>query len=82
MIIKQRQSILDQDPTVTGFNVGINVGASAGQAVFHVHVHLIPRRDYDVVDPCYTAAVWDSSRSTFNSASSSEYVLKISEFEP
>ena len=34
------------------------------------------------VDPCYTAAVWDSSRSTFNSASSSEYVLTISEFEP
>ena len=49
MITKQRQSILDQDPTVTGFNVGINVGASTGQTVFHVH--LIPRRDYDVVDP-------------------------------
>jgi ATP adenylyltransferase len=39
------------DPTVTGFNVGINAGASAGQTVFHVHVHLIPRRDGDVVDP-------------------------------
>ena len=37
--------------TVTGFNVGINVGASAGQTVFHVHLHLIPRRDGDVVDP-------------------------------
>ena len=33
-------------------------------------------------DPCYTAAVWDSSRNTFNSASSSQYVLTISEFEP
>ena len=101
MITKQRQSILDQDPTVTGFNVGINVGASAGQTVFHVHVHLIPRRDYVVlvprsggayhnsVDiglsnaaPCYTAAVWDRSLSTFNSASSSQYVLTISDFEP
>ena len=51
MIAKQRQSILDKDPTVTGFNVGINAGASAGQTVFHVHVHLIPRRDGDVVDP-------------------------------
>ena len=51
MIAKQRQSILDQDPTVTGFNIGINAGASAGQTVFHVHVHLIPRRDGDVVDP-------------------------------
>jgi ATP adenylyltransferase len=50
MTAKQRQSILDQDPTVTGFNVGINAGASAGHTVFHVHVHLIPRRDGDVVD--------------------------------
>ena len=33
-------------------------------------------------DPCYIAAVWDSSRNTFNSASSSQYVLTISEFEP
>ena len=39
------------DSSVTGFNVGINTGKSAGQTVFHVHVHLIPRRDGDVVDP-------------------------------
>jgi ATP adenylyltransferase len=51
MLHAQRQSILDQDNTVTGFNVGINAGASAGQTVFHVHIHLIPRRDDDVVDP-------------------------------
>ena len=49
MLHEQRQSILDKDNTVTGFNVGINAGASAGQTVFHVH--LIPRRDGDVVDP-------------------------------
>ena len=34
------------------------------------------------VAPCYTAAVWDSSRNTFNSASSSKYVLTISDFGP
>ncbi len=51
MLHEQRQLILEQDNTVTGFNVGINAGASAGQTVFHVHVHLIPRRDGDVVDP-------------------------------
>ena len=33
-------------------------------------------------DPCYTVAAWDSFLQTFNSASSSEYVLSISEFEP
>ncbi len=51
MLHEQRQSILEQDNTVTGFNVGINAGASAGQTVFNVHVHLIPGRDGDVVDP-------------------------------
>ena len=34
------------------------------------------------VAPCYTAAVWDSSINTFNSAASSQYVLTISDFEP
>ena len=34
-----------------GFNIGINVGAAAGQTVFHLHVHLIPRFDGDVPDP-------------------------------
>jgi ATP adenylyltransferase len=51
MLHQQRQLILEQDETVTGFNVGINAGASAGQTVFHVHVHLIPRRDGDVAEP-------------------------------
>jgi len=51
MLHEQRQAIIEQDNTVTGFNVGFNAGASAGQTVFHVHVHLIPRRDGDVVDP-------------------------------
>jgi len=35
------------DPSVSGFNLGINGGADAGQSVFHVHVHLIPRRRGD-----------------------------------
>ena len=51
MLHEQRRLILKQDNTVTGFNVGINAGASAGQTVFHVHVHLIPRRDGDAADP-------------------------------
>jgi len=33
-------------------------------------------------DPCYTVAAWDSYLQTFNSASSSQYVLTINEFEP
>lgn len=34
-----------------GFNIGINVGEAAGQTVFHLHVHLIPRYRGDVPDP-------------------------------
>ncbi len=45
------QSIQKRDSLVTGFNVGLNAGASAGQTVFHCHFHLIPRRDGDVPNP-------------------------------
>ena len=34
-----------------GFNIGVNVGEHAGQSVFHVHMHLIPRFKGDVEDP-------------------------------
>ena len=31
----------------TGMNILQNTGESSGQAVFHLHIHLIPRRDGD-----------------------------------
>lgn len=34
-----------------GFNIGMNVGAAAGQTVMYPHVHLIPRYRGDVPDP-------------------------------
>jgi len=36
---------------ITGFNIGMNCGTSAGQTVFHAHIHLIPRRDGDTPNP-------------------------------
>ncbi len=48
---EQRELLTSNDRSISGFNVGINAGASAGQTVFHVHVHLIPRRDGDVASP-------------------------------
>ena len=41
----------EEDATISGFNIGSNAGASAGQTVFHCHVHLIPRRSGDVANP-------------------------------
>ena len=46
-----RHDVLTRDPAVAGFNIGINVGAVAGQTIFHCHVHLIPRRPGDVANP-------------------------------
>ena len=46
-----RDSIADTDPSVQGFNIGMNAGAVAGQTVFHCHIHLIPRRSGDVDNP-------------------------------
>ena len=34
-----------------GFNMGVNCGRAAGQGIFHVHLHLIPRYSGDVEDP-------------------------------
>jgi ATP adenylyltransferase len=51
LLRRLRGDIVAKDPTVEGFNVGINVGAVAGQTIHHCHVHLIPRRRGDVADP-------------------------------
>jgi len=42
-----RNQILEQDPTVKGFNFGANAGSVAGQRIHHVHFHLVPRREGD-----------------------------------
>jgi len=39
------------DPSVQGFNIGVNDGESAGQTIRHCHLHLIPRRLGDVEHP-------------------------------
>lgn len=51
LLFRAKEEILEGDLSVSGFNVGVNIGKSAGQTVFHVHVHLIPRRDGDVKNP-------------------------------
>ena len=51
LLFDHKERIEKEDDSVTGFNVGINSGESAGQTVFHCHIHLIPRRKNDVDNP-------------------------------
>ena len=46
-----KQQMYKHDPSITGYNIGINNGESAGQTIFHVHFHLIPRRNGDTENP-------------------------------
>lgn len=43
--------IVDERYHPDGYNIGINVGEVAGQSIFHVHMHLIPRYKGDVPNP-------------------------------
>ena len=48
LLTKQKEVLHQDDESIDGFNVGMNCGESAGQTVFHCHVHLIPRRTGDL----------------------------------
>ncbi len=51
LLFQMKETIQSRDKTVTGFNIGINNGETAGQTIFHNHIHLIPRRVGDVENP-------------------------------
>ena len=46
-----KDEIKNKDLTVSGFNIGTNVGKVSGQSILHCHFHLIPRRKGDVENP-------------------------------
>ena len=48
---KQKEELQNLDKTISGFNIGVNIGKDAGQSIMHCHIHLIPRREGDVEDP-------------------------------
>ncbi|MEX2191971.1 MAG: HIT domain-containing protein [Nitrosarchaeum sp.] len=51
LLDKVKEKLLLKDKTISGFNVGFNSGADSGQTVMHCHIHVIPRRKGDVLDP-------------------------------
>jgi len=51
LIDRQRELLNKSDESIDGYNIGINCGETAGQSVFHCHIHLIPRRKGDVENP-------------------------------
>ncbi len=51
LITKMKDHILETDNSIEGFNMGVNCGETAGQTVFHTHIHLIPRRKNDTPNP-------------------------------
>ena len=42
-LLRQARELLDGLHRPQGYNVGWNVGATAGQEIFHAHLHVIPR---------------------------------------
>tara|TARA_B100001769_G_C22079262_1_gene581413 strand:+ start:1210 stop:1611 length:402 start_codon:yes stop_codon:yes gene_type:complete len=51
IIILCKNKLEKDDQTISGFNIGSNIGKDAGQSINHCHIHLIPRRPGDVCNP-------------------------------
>jgi superfamily II DNA or RNA helicase/diadenosine tetraphosphate (Ap4A) HIT family hydrolase/HKD family nuclease len=49
--IEHARAAIEREHRPDGYNIGINVGEAAGQTVFHLHVHVIPRYRGDVPEP-------------------------------
>ena len=50
-LVDQLKIILDKAYKPDGYNIGVNVGETAGQSVRHIHIHMIPRYKGDMEDP-------------------------------
>ena len=50
-LVDEMKGIIDKEYNPDGYNVGVNIGAAAGQSVPHIHIHMIPRYKGDVENP-------------------------------
>jgi diadenosine tetraphosphate (Ap4A) HIT family hydrolase len=69
-LLEAVRSRIERERRPDGYNVGVNIGAAAGQTVAHAHLHLVPRYRGDVADPRggvrwiipAKAAYWEDAR--------------------
>lgn len=45
------KAVIERSHQPDGYNLGVNIGVAAGQTVFHLHLHVIPRYTGDSRDP-------------------------------
>ena len=50
-LLDEAKKVIDEKYNPDGYNIGMNLGAKAGQSIMHLHIHLIPRYDGDVKNP-------------------------------
>jgi len=50
-LLNAARARIESEYSPDGYNIGVNIGAAAGQSRMHVHVHLIPRYTGDVPNP-------------------------------
>jgi len=51
LLLDMAKRHLNDKHAPAGYNIGINVGETAGQTIPHVHLHLIPRYHGDTENP-------------------------------
>jgi diadenosine tetraphosphate (Ap4A) HIT family hydrolase len=50
-LVARGREMVEEKYRPDGYNIGINVGAAAGQSIHHLHIHVIPRYQGDVENP-------------------------------
>jgi diadenosine tetraphosphate (Ap4A) HIT family hydrolase len=50
-LVDEMKIIIDREYSPDGYNIGVNIGKTAGQSVPHIHIHMIPRYRGDVENP-------------------------------
>jgi diadenosine tetraphosphate (Ap4A) HIT family hydrolase len=50
-LAEEARALLARTYAPAGYNIGVNIGAAAGQTIMYVHMHVIPRYSGDTPSP-------------------------------